>query len=313
MWEVSGALGKSFLVAGLLPALAFFAASDVVIVPHLLGGRYLAGIEFLGIKGVVYILGGTFLGFLLLSLNTPIIKLYERGLFLSPWLRRHNQERHKQRYTALVDRRETYLQAREAGQEGAESSAKVELEKAIATLEGVHEAIEKKFGSIQSLPHDRAYVMPTALGNVFAVMEEYPHERYGMDAIVYWPRLAAVIPADYTSLIADLKTTLDFLLNLSLLTGLFGLSALGVGAWFLMIPECVYGLIALIVCYGLYRMGVGAAHELGNAIMSSFDLFRRALLEKYGLPKPKSLIAEQQLWQRLADFIRRGEEFYFPH
>jgi hypothetical protein len=115
MWDVSGALGKSFLVAGLLPALAFFAASDVVIVPRLLGGQHLAGIEFLGIKGVIYILGGTFLGFLLLSLNTPIIKLYENSLFLSPWLRRRNQERHKQRYTALVDRRDAYRQAREAG------------------------------------------------------------------------------------------------------------------------------------------------------------------------------------------------------
>lgn len=75
MWNVSSALGKFFFVAGLMPALAFFAASDLVIVPHFLGGRHLVDIKFLGIEGVVYVLGGTFLGFLLLALNRPIIKL----------------------------------------------------------------------------------------------------------------------------------------------------------------------------------------------------------------------------------------------
>jgi hypothetical protein len=179
-------------------------------------------------------------------------------------------------------------------------------------LEGVHEAIERKYGTVQILPHDAEYVKPTELGNVFAVIEEYSYERYGMDAVVYWPRLIAVIAEDYRSQIADMKTTLDFLLNLSLLAGLFALGALGLAAWFLVLPELIYGLLALTVAYALYRLGIGAARELGNVIMGSFDLFRSALLEKYGLPKPASLIAERRLWLLLASYIRRGEEFYFP-
>lgn len=303
MWKVSGALGKFFFVAGLMPALAFFAASDLVIVPHFLGGRHLVDIKFLGIEGVIYVVGGTFLGFSLLALNTPIIKLYENGLFLSHWLKRRNQERHKQRYTALIQQREAYQQATndEAG-----------LEEAIAKLEAVHQAIERKFGSRQHLPHDANHVMPTALGNAFAVTEEYPYEHYGMDAMVYWPRLTAVIPKDYQSLIADLKTTLDFWLNLSLLAGLFGLGAIGVGIWFRATRGPAYGLLALDIAYVLYRLAVGSARGLGQVIMSCFDLFRGSLREKHGLPKPDNLIAEKQLWKSLASFVRRGEEFYFP-
>ena len=302
MWNVSGALGKFFFVAGLLPALAFFAAIDLVFVPHFASNWYLVDIEYLAIRGVVYVLGGAFLGFLLLALNTPIIKLYENGFILSSWLRRRNQEWRRQYYTALTARQEAYRQATEKGQD---------LEDAIAKLEAAHEKVEAS-GHQQTLPYDLKYVMPTALGNVFAVVEEYPWERYGMDAIVYWPRLAAAIPDDFKSQIADLKTTLDFLLNLSILATFFGLGTLGIAIWFQTTLELIYGLLALMIAYGLYRLAIGSARELGEMIKSSFDLFRGALLEKYGLPKPTSLIAEQRLWRLLASFIQRGEDFYYP-
>jgi hypothetical protein len=302
MWNVSGALGKSFFIAGLLPALAFFAAIDLVFVPPFTDGWHLVDIEYLAITGVIYILGGTFLGFLLLSLNTPIIKLYENGLILSSWLRQRNQQWHSQRYPALTARREAYRQAAEKGQD---------LEEAIAKLEAAYEKVEA-LENRQTLPLDVEHVMPTALGNVFAVVEEYPWERYGMDAMVYWPRLTAVIPDDFKSQIADLKTTLDFLLNLSLLAIFFGLGSIGIALWFGTILELVYGLFALMIAYGLYRLAIGSARELGEIVMSSFDLFRGPLREKCGLPKPTSLIAEQRLWRLLASFVQRGEEFYYP-
>jgi hypothetical protein len=302
MWNVGGSLGKFFLVAGFLPALAFFAVVDLAIVPRFFRGQHLVGLKFLGITGVVYILGGTFLGFLLLALNTPIIKLYENGLLFSGRLKQRNEERHKQDYSALIARREDYRRAVEDGQD---------IDIALAKLEATYERIETLKKS-QRLPYNKDHVRPTALGNAFAVTEEYSYERYGMDAMVYWPRLTAVIPEGYQSQIADLKTTLDFLLNLSLLAGIFGLGVLGVGAWFRTIPELVYGILTLVVAYGAYRLAVGSARELGELVMSCFDLFRGALLEKYGLSKPTRLTIEWRLWQSLASFIRRGEACYFP-
>lgn len=302
MWNVSDALGKFFFVAGLMPSLAFMAACDLVIVPRLLNGQHLVDIKFLGIEGAVYVVGGTFLSFLLLTLNTHIIRFYENGFLLSPWLKRRNLELHRRRYTALAARRETYRRAVETG---------IDLEASIAKLEAVHDQVEAQQNP-GALPHGREVVMPTALGNIFAVMEEYPYERYGMDAMVYWPRLTAVISEDYKAQISDLKSTLDFLLNLSLLAGLFGLAALAVAAAYRQIPDLIYGLFALVIAYILYSISIQPARELGEVVMSCFDLFRGGLLEKYGQVKPSNLIAERQLWRQLASFTRRGEEFYFP-
>ncbi len=302
MWNVDSSLGKYFLVSGLIPAMLFLGAVDLLFAPRYLEGRHLVEFDFLGIPGVVYILGGAFLGLLLLALNTAIIKLYEHGFYLAGWLRQRNLAQHSERYTALLSRRRAYEQAQETD---------TGLDQAIATLEAVHEKLET-LQSGQSLPHDPRYIKPTALGNAFAIMEEYPYQRYGMDAMVFWPRLSGVISEDYQGLIGDLKTTLDFLLNLSILALLFAAGALGSALLNLSLAEAAGGFLGLLAAYGLYRGAVNATAEMGEAVMSCFDLYRGALLERYGLNQPESLIAEKHTWMLLASFIRRGEPFYFP-
>jgi hypothetical protein len=182
---------------------------------------------------------------------------------------------------------------------------------AMGKLEQVHGLIEAR-GDMQYLPWDIDRVMPTALGNAFAVMEEYPYYRYGMDAMLFWPRLSAVIPAEYRTDIANVKTALDFLLNLSLLALIFGLEVLGISAWHLSYPEAIYGLSALVIAFLLYRSAIISARSLGELVTSSFDLFRDALLEQLGIAKLAGPTEERQVWLNLASFIRRGEEFYFP-
>ncbi len=301
MWRVGSALGKSFLVAALMPAMAFIAACDALVLRHVVPRR-LFDLKLLGIEGAVYIVGGCFLGLVLVALNAAIIQAYERGFFISRWLERRHRERHLERYTALLERR----------QDLARAATREERQTAIAKLEAAHLATERKHGAGRELPHTPEQVAPTALGNVLAAMEEYPYERYGMDAAIYWPRLAAVIPESYKTLVADLKTTFDFWLNLSLLAGLGGLLALGVGGGSGEPVPVVAGIVALFASHGLYRLAVGAARSFGELVASCFDLFRRALLEQCGLPQPQSLADEQRSWQMLASFIRRGEAFYFP-
>jgi hypothetical protein len=46
-------------------------------------------------------------------------------------------------------------------------------------------------------PIDDHRVMPTALGNIIRSAEDYGYHRYGFDSIYLWPRLAAVLPAEY--------------------------------------------------------------------------------------------------------------------
>ena len=304
MKDIPGDFGKSFLAAGFIPGLIFIALNDLFVRP-LYFSRRLVDIKLLGIEGVGYILGAIILGMLLLAFDGSIVRLYEYGLV--PWLSKAwYRRKHKKLYTALGKRRSVYLELRQGGQ-----GDEAQIEKTITELEAIYYKIEEQQGT-QQLPFDIKNVMPTALGNAFAAFEEYPYRRYGMDAMIYWQRLAAFIPKEYEQKISDQKTTMDFLLNVSLLTMLLGIEALVVGG-INMAPLTVWaGVVALIVAFFPYRGAVKSAFAMGEFVKSCFDLFRADLLDKYGVAMPVTREKEREVWLRLASFVRRGESFYSP-
>jgi hypothetical protein len=317
MWSVSSGFGKHFFAAGFMPALAFLAAIDLVVAPYFLDQGHLVDTELLGISGVVLIVGGVFVAFFLLSLNVPIIRLYQNGLVISSWLEKRNRARQKTRYEALEKARKEYdaakAQAREtASASGAAESGAGGLEYAVTWIEKAHQTIERENGVIQDLPYDPKRVKATDLGNVMAVTADYAYERYGMDNAIFWPRLLEFISGDYQAQLADLKTTMDFYVNLSFLSGAFGLIAVVVGLWYQSPLEVVLGLLAAVIAYGLYRGAVESAANMGTVVKGSYDLFRGELAAKLGLPKPDRLADERREWKEYASFIRRGEEFYYP-
>jgi hypothetical protein len=314
MWSVGASLGRSFLVAGFLPTIVFILALDYVVAPLLYGGQSLLNRSYQGIEDLNYLLVAVVVSFLLLALNQPLISFYSQGpFFLRRLLLRRNLERHRETFTALHARQEAFRQA---------SENLVGLVEAIGRLEATYEALEKR-GNWRNLPAESQLVKPTELGNILTRMESYPYEHYGMDSSQFWPRLTAVIPEEYKDQIGDLKTTLDFMLNTSFLAGVFGTVSLVLGAWQSIfatnedqgefaVTAILLGLVALVSSYAFYRIGVGVARVFGKNITSCFDLFRWKLLEDFGIDRPDSLIAERQLWQALADFIRRAELFYYP-
>lgn len=314
MWSIGSSLGRSFLVAGLLPTIVFIIAMDYVAAPLFFDGQSLLNRNYQGIEDLNYLLIAVLIAFLLLALNGAIIQFYANGPFLiRRLLLSRNLKRYHANYTALSRRQQTFQQAllREEG-----------LEEAIGKLEGTYDALERN-QELQYFPSDERFVKPTALGNVLAKMENYSFQRYGMDSNLYWPRLTPFIPDKFKGQIGELKTTLDFMLNTSLLAAVFGLFALIAGIWNqiasilngLWEPSAVavlLGLLALMATYGFYRIAVRVAQEFSANISSCFDLFRWDLLQKYGVVKPSSLIVERQLWQTLARFLYRGELFYAP-
>jgi hypothetical protein len=68
--------------------------------------------------------------------------------------------------------------------------------------------------------------------------------------------------------------------------------------------------VALFVSF--YDASVSAVRTLGELIKNSFDYHRRLVLQAFELQTPDGLIEEQAVWVRLAAFVRRGDEFYFP-
>jgi len=175
----------------------------------------------------------------------------------------------------------------------------------------IHEQIESRY-PVQTLPVRTHFVCPTALGNAFAVLEEYPLDRYGMDGVLFWPRLRQVADDKLLNALDNLKMFLDFQLNLSALALIFAIEAVivgiikGAGSWWLAAA------LALLIFWLTYKAGVRVARTMGTLINTCFDYFRNELLEQFGLTQPENLFEEYQTWLRLGAFLRRGELPYWP-
>lgn len=329
-------LGQAFLVAGYLPAAIFVLAHQLFLFPRWLDNTILLfqtpvpeqGTDvvwrwaYLIDQTITMLLLPLLLGILLMALNTVIIKLYEgayswqQKYLLLPW-QQENQAQAKRLYGDLVTLKEAYT-ATLAEQDNLPPDADVlPLEQKLASIaleiQQVHNELQQQ-APVQRLPRRVAKVKPTALGNAFAVIEEYSYERYGMDSVLYWPRLRPLVDESYATTLVNTKMILDLLLHSSLLALLFGLESviigfvsgpidwtlvgLGLGAWFLS-----------FLCY---QGAVSTVYSLGSTIAVCFDYFRDRILKQYNLSRPEKIEKEQAIWLQLGQFLRRGEGFYFP-
>jgi hypothetical protein len=164
------------------------------------------------------------------------------------------------------------------------------------------------------LPDTVNNLLPTRLGNVIRNFERYSAVTYGMDAIVLWPRLIAKIDQAFASTIDDSKTSFDFMLNISLLcciggvtVGFLGLySRLGDSG-----PSAVDYLWRVALLLGLsivfYNFSVGRASAWGQQVKAAFDLYRMDLLKSLGYSyQPQTFLEEKALWQEIT------RQLYYP-
>jgi hypothetical protein len=290
-------------------------------------------------------------GVLLSALSARVLRIYQGTLPLArplfqPWLAR-NRRRNIELYTKLRTLRRQYLflvtqgvlLESVDGQEKATEVPEGERDALINRLKQetqlLHEELESR-PSAPDLPVDIDRVGATDLANTLSLAEEYPFERYAMDAAVFWPRLSAEIEAEKTEGLKASFGTMNGLLNLSLL---IYFTALEFAIWGFVIAggwhppgarehhwvwwlqdhrPAVAGLTLLvaslvaIIGYGAYRAAVASARAVGNAMRTAFDYYRGTILERFNLKMPNDLEEERVLWLKLAAFIRRGESFYFP-
>ncbi|RLB75027.1 MAG: hypothetical protein DRH15_14725 [Deltaproteobacteria bacterium] len=338
--------GKAFLIAAFLPALVFVALNLLLVVPYLpsqvstqvisfsLTLPLLEDVKIEG-QGLFYTLAPVVIGAALILLNTPIIKLYEgafswqRNFLFKPLLeqvRRRHRAKHEKlralqaeynRVAAQLERGEGNPQALQF--QLAALRSYVGEKPSASSIEGLYMDLFSPGGVGWEMPFDEARLMPTRLGNAFAVIEEYPYRRYGMDGVTFWPRLTHVISDDYKAVIDSAKTNLDSLLNFSLLSGVLGLEFLAMAGYTLANGHqiaagwfCIGWIVTWIVAYLFYRATVSATQSMGMQIAACFDLFRGALLDKFHIKRPKDLLAEQAVWRGLAKFLVSGDAYYYP-
>ncbi len=305
MFGIAFSFGRAFIVGGLVPSTLFVAFFLLVFQGYSLNQGQADSLLSENALELMASLAVP-LAFLLLAFNTVIIKLYEGNLgvarHLFAGLLARNRSRHQALYENLLVFRDQYANTTEETKRGA-----------------LAHAIEKEWIRILPefdccrLPLDRRRVMPTRMGNVFATIEEYPSVRYGMDGMFYWPRLIPVIPEEFNRMISNENVSFTFLLNLSLLSAVFGVAALaGVfltdSGW----PLFGVGVVALGIFYALYRLATVALITMGELMKSSFDLYRHEILHRMQIEVPADIGEERQLWYTLTNYLTSGEPFYYP-
>ena len=74
-----------------------------------------------------------------------------------------------------------------------------------------------------------AQVLPTRLGNALRAAESYPgdEQRWGLDAVFWWPRLYLILPDSARGQVDDARASVDQLVVLTILSAAFAAVALG--------------------------------------------------------------------------------------
>ncbi|HEY0783453.1 MAG TPA: hypothetical protein VGE98_13425, partial [Thermoanaerobaculia bacterium] len=161
-----------------------------------------------------------------------------------------------------------------------------------------------------------ASILPTRFGNAIRSFENYPERQYGMFAITLWPRLVAVIEPAYAEVIDGAKSSVDFMINSSLLSAALGFVMLLTGlvypapfasraalaAWLFEVA------VLVALARWLYVQAIDGVLGWGSLVRGAFDLYRGKLLEKLGyVHAPGSIEEERQLWRAISDRISAGD------
>lgn len=317
--DVIGFLAQSFRLAAVFPAFIFVFLNEILILPHLPQKGLVAQVATHDLSGklVIAAVCSLLLSYTLSIVNIPLIRLFEGYPWRATWLGDLFVERQQSRRKELegqnpfleekIARLGKQMTRYEAGHRRRDRlyGKRAALERWLETEGPIREQTVRDY-----FPSATA-TLPTSLGNTIAAFEDYSWTRYGIDAVVLWPRLLPTLTKEkYAAYVEREKAGLDFALNLCFLLVLLGLEMVYVGLLFGW--ECVDWVIAIgsvmLFAYGLYGVAVVSAYNWGTTVRVAFDLYRYRLLRAlYGRP-PHNFSTERRMWQWVSQFVREGVE-----
>jgi hypothetical protein len=280
--KFSGILDQRFILSVWVPCLFFWLALWCLVVgwagPSVVLGWWQLQPTELQLALVVLLLAWiTFFARLLLSALDSIIRIYEgywnveRVRFL-----RNFKERRRQYYIKKI----------------------AELKLAGKNLE-----IQLRFP-----PATRPEAaMPTRLGNLLKNAEMYPNLRYGIDAVVIWPRLYNVLPDNVVKNFGAAATELELMLVISVLGAAFVLFGGFLAALLLplyAVPVCTFG--GALVAWMGYQGALRSALPYNRLIKAAFDIHRGTLLKTIGWTPADSYDKEKIQWDSISKLWHHG-------
>ena len=149
-------------------------------------------------------------------------------------------------------------------------------------------------------------LLSSALGNALRAAEDDAGQRYGLETVLVWPALYAVLGERTRAIIDDQRTQLDVAARLAATLAVTALLAGGLLArwwpWGVVVPVGLLGLAWLS-----YRAAVSAAVAYGDGLRLAFDLSRFELLRTLHLPLPADSDSELAANRRLSAFLALGK------
>lgn len=270
--ESAGIVGRRFFLDALVPSFAVGALAVVVVAGHRADGpgRMVTtwtaqSVELKTLQVVLFFAVVAFIAILVSSTSIALLRFFE-GYWPRPFSA-FGKHWHRLRLLRLDDEQELYFRY----------PPKTRLDE----------------------------VMPTRLGNIFKSAELYPALRYGMDGVLFWPRLYAVLPDRVAAGLGEARSTLERLLALSWLSGLF---AIGTSAYLLVVrgPSSVYlgcllgGTLVAHICY---LAALRAADGYAEQVRAAFDVYRGDLAVKL---HGDSAAPDRLQWRGTGQFWFRG-------
>lgn len=150
---------------------------------------------------------------------------------------------------------------------------------------------------LRRIPADGDY-LPTKTGNILRAGERRPAEKYGLDAVVVWPRLWLLVPADTRSELSQARSALDSAVA-SLIWGLFFVGFTVLAWWAL--PVAVVVVLAMYLYWIPDRAAVFA-----DLLESAFDIHRSLLYRSQRWPLPENPRDEHASGEQITSYLMRG-------
>jgi hypothetical protein len=151
---------------------------------------------------------------------------------------------------------------------------------------------------LHDYPADEARTMPTLLGNVLRASEMYSQERYGLDAVIVWPRLWLLLPETAQQELVASRRALD---NSVAAMAALALSLVWViWAWWV-VPLSLLGVPLIYRSFAVPR-----AQVMAQLVTGAFDLYRSALYQALRFPLPDDPDTEPHIGAGISQYLWRG-------
>lgn len=230
--------------------------------------------------------------FMVQQLERPILRFLEGywpRWFLPPF-QRWCIERINRRQIAVKQELIKSITENQKGFEASEARRQIALERQLSQLPMNFE-----------IDRINRHLMPTRLGNLLRAYERKSYEKYGLDAVICWPRLWLLLPDPVKLDLSAARNDLDAATRLWIWGVLFIFCTL-LNGWALPI-----GLLVAVLAY--YGWMLPAAEIYGILVEATFDTQRHQLYEALGLPRPPSRDDEYAYGQQLTNVLR-GQGFH---